>query len=446
MTPHKPRSLRNPLLLLTGGIALIVMMFGGLLLLSYLRWERASDAKLAELAAQGIPTTLEERNRRYHEHGFDPADNASRAYDQAFALYPRGWNDRISESVFEYNKTLELVDLETVAELTEILSKNETAIALLKEASAYPYLRRNLDLTEGIELALPHLWQLEASVRLLAAEAIVAGQSGDALTAGEALTAIFRIASHLSAEPISSSSRAAIRCESVGLIALRRVMSDTKFDIQTIDVLAQTLRRLQAERVAISDVISSEFAFGLSIYELLGTGSLLSAVEQINHWEFSRSGSLLIPYRLTSLLAQDKFNFIDRLPDRLSYAELPYSERVKAGIPSAKFPVKLLDAEWIQTELLLSHFDSLLEAEIRSATYVRAALTALAAERFRLTTGDFPQRLEDLVPDYLQALPVDPYSADGGFEWLREDGFISVRSEGRTENGISPIEFRLRVR
>jgi len=48
-----------------------------------------------------------------------------------------------------------------------------------------------------------------------------------------------------------------------------------------------------------------------------------------------------------------------------------------------------------------------IESVARNETARRLALVALALERFRLVTGNLPQTLEQLVPVYLEAVPVD---------------------------------------
>jgi hypothetical protein len=50
-----------------------------------------------------------------------------------------------------------------------------------------------------------------------------------------------------------------------------------------------------------------------------------------------------------------------------------------------------------------------LGAACRRYTFaVRAARAALAAERYRLAAGRWPEKLDDLVPDYLETVPTDP--------------------------------------
>jgi hypothetical protein len=42
----------------------------------------------------------------------------------------------------------------------------------------------------------------------------------------------------------------------------------------------------------------------------------------------------------------------------------------------------------------------------------RCTIVLLAGEHFRRERGDYPQRLEDLVPVYLAILPADPYTGE----------------------------------
>ncbi len=50
-----------------------------------------------------------------------------------------------------------------------------------------------------------------------------------------------------------------------------------------------------------------------------------------------------------------------------------------------------------------------IELWVRNVASTRALRTALACERYRLATGDWPDNLSKLVPDFLSALPTDPF-------------------------------------
>lgn len=420
-------------------VALIVMLFGGLIVFSHIHWKKATKARLAELAAQGIPTTLEEINRRYHGHGFESAENASPVYDQAFALMDSDKiRDAIPSDLFKYENNLKPIDPETFTQLTELISDHETALAFLKKSSAYPYLRRNLDFTEGHELLVPHVGKLRTGVRLLAIEAVVAGQEGDSSTADEALAAIFRITTHLADEPTLISFLTMIACEYLGLVALERVLFEGELDLQTVASVEQSLRKLEGKR-SLQTALSSELPYGLSIYDLEDLSVIFSRPSSSNILK------LIYLYRLSSLMAQDRFGYIEIMYEYIGFAKLTYTERLKVGIPSVEISSNPINAQLIQ-EIVVPTYDKIFAADMLTAARARAALIALAAERFRLTTGDYPKQLDELVPDYLDVLPIDPYSSDGRFEWIREDALITIRSQGQAPNESVPVQFRLRTR
>jgi hypothetical protein len=50
-----------------------------------------------------------------------------------------------------------------------------------------------------------------------------------------------------------------------------------------------------------------------------------------------------------------------------------------------------------------------LEAERRQRAALRSLAAALAAERFRMTTDRWPDALDELVPEYLETVPTDPF-------------------------------------
>jgi hypothetical protein len=46
---------------------------------------------------------------------------------------------------------------------------------------------------------------------------------------------------------------------------------------------------------------------------------------------------------------------------------------------------------------------------IKAIAHLRAARAAVAAEQFRLDRGRLPESLSELVPDYLDSIPIDPF-------------------------------------
>jgi hypothetical protein len=65
------------------------------------------------------------------------------------------------------------------------------------------------------------------------------------------------------------------------------------------------------------------------------------------------------------------------------------------------------------------------------------AQAAVAAERYRREHGDWPRALADLVPDYLPAVPLDPFNGQPLRYCRTESGAViySIGEDGRDDGG-----------
>ena len=83
------------------------------------------------------------------------------------------------------------------------------------------------------------------------------------------------------------------------------------------------------------------------------------------------------------------------------------------------------------TAMDLSYIDRVYESEWRIRTQLDIARTALAVERCRLANGRLPERLEALVPAFLEGVPTDPWNGGKPLSYrLKENGEFVVYSFG----------------
>ena len=71
------------------------------------------------------------------------------------------------------------------------------------------------------------------------------------------------------------------------------------------------------------------------------------------------------------------------------------------------------------------------EADVETSWQI--ARVALAVERFRMKTGDYPPTLAALVPEYLDAVPRDPYQFAGPIKYRNEETQVVIYSVGWDE-------------
>jgi hypothetical protein len=95
-------------------------------------------------------------------------------------------------------------------------------------------------------------------------------------------------------------------------------------------------------------------------------------------------------------------------------------EAAKEPGPEQQARLKEIDAAYLDLDrrrdrravlavLLLPASSKVMSSVPRKLSWLRSAIAAVAAERYRRTRGTWPESLETLVPDYLDRVPADPY-------------------------------------
>jgi hypothetical protein len=89
------------------------------------------------------------------------------------------------------------------------------------------------------------------------------------------------------------------------------------------------------------------------------------------------------------------------------------------------------------TRNLFPSFSRALTLLVRGTAEMRCAQVGVAAERYRLATGEWPTDLQRLVPDYITRIPEDPFDSAKPLRLARKDDRFIVYSIGpdRQDNG-----------
>jgi hypothetical protein len=79
----------------------------------------------------------------------------------------------------------------------------------------------------------------------------------------------------------------------------------------------------------------------------------------------------------------------------------------------------------------------IVELDLRLRAHLDLAKAALAIERHRLAGGKVPERLEELVPRYLPAVPSDPFDGNPLRYRRTEPGYClySISEDGQDNGG-----------
>jgi hypothetical protein len=170
-------------------------------------------------------------------------------------------------------------------------------------------------------------------------------------------------------------------------------------------------------------------------------GSSQDAVESLAPLNVSFSAAVLDSYRKSSTNQADFIFCLDQVTSLVAAAKLPFPQALD-GISQWEQQISEARAKgYLIAGLVLPNLAKALETSAARLGELRAAKTALAVERYRLAHGNaLPAGLSALVPDYLAAVPVDPF--DGKplrFKKITPKGYMiySIGRDRQDDGGIT---------
>jgi hypothetical protein len=270
---------------------------------------------------------------------------------------------------------------------------------------------------------LPHLRYLDALGDWLAIRAMAQLSVGDSDAASTDLLLIGRLADSVAAEPFLDSQRT--RRLLLGLLA-GCVRVGVDWGAWSEDQLARFQDVLSRAR-PLADfawAVRGERAQINSVIDLALSGRKPQAGEHLQAW----LGPDLVRLDMRGLRARQVVmdREIQRFLDVITRAE---------GFD----PKTLAPGEGDHLSGTMKKKLGELEQDARAATqlqtYLAQAEAACALERHHMARGNYPEKLADLVPNWLDAVPVDPLTAEAlVYERVKEGGGFSLTGAGWSDD------------
>jgi len=335
-------------------------------------------------------------------------DNAALVYMQAFEAmgiendtWPKQWDEwrtGIEQGTLDPNDPV----------LSDFLRRQTPALILLREASDKPgcYFDRDYG-RPGIDMLLPYLQPMRCAARLLAVDARVKAAGGDIGGALSDVNAMFAIAEHVGSDSILVSTLVAAAIDATASDTLSVVLVSgeaSEQDLAQLHVDPSLSYRRMFERS-----IRMEEAFGLLIFCDAATGrvSLESiggspATGRGSPWQGARTSLYCVFLMADDMATHQRFMREFRLLAAKPYYEAKEDwERFSTEVGSG--PGGILTA--LMLPALKRCAIVATEAEARR----RVARLTVAMHRYRAAEGRFPEKLEELAPESIAFIPVDPF-------------------------------------
>lgn len=396
---------------------LIILLLIGAAAFTMFRLKTKAElrARIEAIRAAGYPVTLAELDRWYTI----PADAENAAYTimDAFAHYKQ-WNQQKAKSLPVVGQAKLPARTESMEEETRLLAAqyiadNNEAIELLNAGALIGHFRYPVDLSDGLNALMPYLGELKIGVGILSLEAILHAENGDSESAVRSVKSALVVARSLQKEPVVVSQLVRVACQALTLSVLERLMNRIELTDGQLAELSGIL--------AVADEHSSDFnrAFigqmcsGIALLRTPSTQMQQFRSTNSNRSSKSRFKSNLRAMaldlrRLAGLNDKSGILYLDFMKDFIKANQLAFEGRGEA--------VETIMNGTLESTLKRNPFWGMLpglsrmsKINLRAMAHLRTARTALTIQRYRLAAGKLPEALKDLVPTYLDAVPMDPF-------------------------------------
>ncbi len=316
--------------------------------------------------------------------------------------------------------------------IAEHLSANKETLELLHNAASIERCRYPFDLTQGFEALLRPLEVLRDGARLLSLEAFMHAENGEPHDACGSLRSLMALARSLENEPLLISQLVRIACQAIGVDSLQRIVSRTALPEAELQEIGAALARAE-ERDAMARAMAVERCIGWNAFN--------TTFDEYAEFVW---GSPLQPflYRAAGLLEIDYLTYLEIMGEPVRICEMPLRERTQAAREHGERLEEWLGSTprfyCIVTKKVTPAIGRCVEEDVKVIARLRAARAALAVERYRLDKGRLPEELDELVAEYLQAIPEDPFDGKPLRYKKLDKGYVvySIGPDGKDDDGV----------
>jgi hypothetical protein len=368
-------------------------------------------------------------------------DNAALVYQRAFAAMgresetddsvPGGWQwDEASKKAWEeaWRKWDTAGKIEFNVHdpaLRKFLSREEPALKLLRRAAALPgcYFERDYGRL-NISMLIPEMQPLRRGGRLLALDAICGAADGDYHRSVEDINAMFRMAEHIAGDPLLIAEMVAIAVDRVAVDSLQVVTAT--YHIPVDDLAALKISDNVSFRVLLQRGLRAEEALRLATFDDVGSGRVTFSdiVNEPSHPLWFANPPISSAYRIFMLGD-------DLAAHRQFTAEMDHA----AQAPYWQGRDRLLNLErevgrnpgGVLTAMLLPAVSTAMKRAASGDARRDVARVGLALYAYRAKNGRFPAKLDDLAPEFIAAVPANPFDGKP-MKLMMTEGGVTVDS------------------
>ena len=408
-------------------VILVLLLVAGCAFTIYrIRLRSKLNARIEAIRAADYPVTLAELDKWYSIP--DDAENAAYTIMGAFSYFVEPQNVEIIPvaGMGKLPARTEPMDEVTRGVISQFIADNKEALELIHAGAAIENCRYPVDFKNAPDSQFPHFARLRRGAVRLKVEAIMRADS-ETDSSVRSIQSILGLARSLEKEPTLVSQLVRISLQAFAVSTLEHVINRIDFTDEQLSELSKAVVESQAPS-ALSRAFVGERCMTLE--------TLKKRPAELSHIYSPRldARETAIETNLTALaFALHRFAgftdksaiiYLDVIGEYIEAAQLPFDQRREAFER-----IKDRYREVWRKDFVLRHLMGAInlvssEISLRCIAHLRTAYASLAIRRYRLANGRLPATLGDLVPDYLDALPIDPFDGEQLRYKKLEVGFV----------------------
>lgn len=435
MTSSSPPPLKRrmgclPIALIVLGVVILVLIVGGYSGAAYYSGSRvaAKTKEVERLRQRGIPTDPLELAKSYHSN--PEAQQLGEAFVKAFDVY-KASHQFYNESDFQNRITQagELYNPEHIEALRTHLALNAGYMAelreLLRESRDVQY---PIDFSLGLRINLEFADDVRVAVFMFVASANIAAVDGDAEGVLRNVSDAVRMAETLRTVPILIVQLIRTKCVSIILNQCEYAVNTLTFPKDSLEHVQTFLGDLDLDGMIALGMRGELCSFHMDVLfadepDLEKAAPLLGILQ-------TRATFLRDVWISNLFLSQCE---VIGIGDATPWERQPLAEQVERKLDNQRPLFHLLEL------ILLPASSRAYETENRVLSATEITKSGLAALAYAHDTGKLPDDLGILVPNYMDAVPLDAYDGQPVRYRRTDTGFVVYSiAHDRVDNGGNP--------
>ena len=275
---------------------------------------------------------------------------------------------------------------------------------------------------QGIATLLPHVETARTAARMLSLEFHLRLREGNTAAATRSLRTLFRLGRSLENEPILISQLVQVAIHQMGLELVRKHVPLANFADDEVEMLQNEIREID---------VKQSFVLAQQGERVFGISAFTNQEEMAAIVGGSGAASRLLGSN------EDFAFYLETMTNVVEAVKKPWPEAMAASTESAEL-IEARTKTWLErlrypvTAMLVPAVEAALSAAAQGHAACQLTDAALAIERFQRSHGALPPSWDDLVPEFLPAVPLDPFDdAARPLRFRRDEESLRIYSIGR---------------